>query len=213
MVLPFCASRFLLPVTELTRYETLVETVYSSFESRIFGVCGVCGAATRFDFDDPKASGSMDFPFLTCAVFGSLAGSLDGSEIVFGSPLGSGSLDGSFDGSGSLEGSGLLDGSFVGSGSLDGSFVGSLEGSETVVGSPLGSGSLDGSLEASGSLEGSPPSSCNNGNFLHSAVNFFGLHPKPTHDVPFTTSTISISFCSFNILQWILKSGVSVFVV
>lgn len=31
--LPLCAARFLLPVTVLTRYDTLVETVYSSFES------------------------------------------------------------------------------------------------------------------------------------------------------------------------------------
>ena len=186
-LLPFCAARFFLPVTVLTLYETLVDTVYSSFESAILGDCG---AATRFDFDEPNASGSRDFPE------GSLLGSLLGSDDVSGSDVGS--LLGSDDVSGSEVGS--LLGSLLGSDVL----LGSLEGSDD--GSPAGSGSLEGSATA-------VPMSCNNGNFLHSAVNFLGLHPKPTHDVPFTTNIISISFSSFNILQWILKSGVSVFVV
>lgn len=42
---------------------------------------------------------------------------------------------------------------------------------------------------------------CKSGKFRHVAFNFLGLHPKPTHDVPFTTATISISFLSFNIRQ------------
>jgi hypothetical protein len=177
----FCASRFLLPVAVLTRYDTLVETVYSSFESAILGFCG---AATRFDFDDPKASGSSDF------------------DLAFGSLDGSGSDLGSLEGSGSDLGS--LDGSGSDLGSLDGSDLGSLDGSSSDFGSLDGSGSDLGSLEGSGSLDGSgaaAPSSCKSGNFLHSAVNFFGLHPKPTHEVPFTTKAISISFCSFRILQ------------
>lgn len=129
-----------------------------------------------------------------------------------------GSLDGSGSATlGSLDGSGSAFGSLVGSGSADGSAT--LDLFLLLEGSPLGSlvGSLDGSDVGSGSLEGSgalsTPNSFNTGNFLHSAVNFFGLHPKPTQLVPFTTKTISISFCSFNILQWILKSGVRVFVV
>lgn len=170
----------------LTRYETLVETVYSSFDE---GILGVWSAATRFDFEEPDARGSRDF------ADGSLRGSDEGS--LFGS------LDGSDDGSlfGSLEGS--LAGSLLGSlaGSDDGSLFDSLAGSDE--------GSLLGSLDGSGNAA---PSSWSSGNFLHSAVSFFGLHPKPTQDVPLTTSTISISFCSFNILQWILNSGVRLFV-
>ena len=164
------------------------------------------GAATRFDFDEPRASGS-DFLLLSGSddgsgsLFGSEDGSLGGSGSLFGSEVGSGSLFGSGSDAGSEAGS--LFGSLFGS--LAGSPAGSLVGSE--LGSEVGSGSLAGFGAAS------KPISCNTGNFLHSAVNFFGLHPKPTHDVPFTTKTISISFCSFNIRQWILKSGVSVFVV
>lgn len=191
--------------------------MYSSFED---GIWGVCGAATRFDlnFDEPEATGSSDFARLLD--FGSLEGSgsdfgsLEGS----GSDLGSdfGSADDSLAGSGEagsavglLKGFGLAATSLEGSGeagsaetSLDGSGeAGSDFGSDfgSAVTSLLGSGSADPSLEGSGTAE--YPMSCNNGKFLHSAVSFFGLHPKPTHDVPFTTKTISISFCSFNILQ------------
>lgn len=169
LILPFSTARFLLPATELTRYETLVETVYSSLDEGAF----CWGDATRFDFDDAAVSCS-DFLLL-----GSLTLSGSGSAELSGDDVGSAILLGSADTSGAA--------------------VGSLE------------GSLDGSLE--GSAAASYPESCNSGNFLHSAVNFFGLHPKPTHDVPFTVKTISISFCSFNILQWILNSGVRVFVV
>lgn len=161
-ILPFWAARFRLPVTVLTRYETLVETVYSSLDE---GMLGVCGAATRFDFEDPSARGSRDFAEGSLLGSGSLFGSDDGS--LFGSELGSGSLLGSDEGSG-LAGS--LDGSLVGSGSLDGS------GADV-------------------------PGSKRSGNFLHSAVSFLGLHPNPTHDVPLTTSTISISLSSFKIRQ------------
>lgn len=42
---------------------------------------------------------------------------------------------------------------------------------------------------------------CNSGKFRHVAFNFLGLHPNPTHDVPFTIATISISFLSFRIRQ------------
>lgn len=175
--LPFSTARFRLPVTVLTRYETLVETVYSSFEDGIFDERDL-GEATRFDFEDPDARGSIDF--------GSLWGSLEGS--LFGSEAGSAAAGSDL---GSLAGSdfGSLAGSDFGSlaGSLDGSLLGSLDGSGAV---PLaGSGST------------SKPGSCNTGKFLHSAVNFFGRHPKPTQEVPFTTSAISISFCSFKILQ------------
>jgi hypothetical protein len=108
--LPFSAARFLRPVTELTRYETLVETVYSSLDDGIFGnAAEVCdGAATRFDFEEPRASGSAFLLLL-------------GSEVGSGLLLGSGSL--TLDGSGSLAGSGLLDGS----GSLEDSGSGSAE--------------------------------------------------------------------------------------
>lgn len=144
------------------------------------------GEATRFDFEEPEARGSM--------VLGSAFGSADALE---GSDLGSAALEGSDFGS--------LDGSDLGSAALEGSDLGSLEGSD--LGSLDGSGSDLGSLEGSGAtpLEGSgsasKPGSCNTGKFLHSAVSFFGRHPKPTHDVPFTTSAISISFCSFKIRQ------------
>ena len=157
--------------------------MYSSFD-------GVAledfGEATRFDFDEPDASGSIDF------------GSLTGSLLGFGSD--EGSPDGSLDGLGSDDGS--LEGSLDGLGSDDGSLEGSLDG--------LGSGSLLDLGSAATSLAGSEatslvgsgsPSSLRSGNFLHSAVNFFGLHPSPTHEVPFTTRAISISFCSFKILQ------------
>lgn len=42
---------------------------------------------------------------------------------------------------------------------------------------------------------------CRSGKFRHVEFNFLGLHPNPTHDVPLTTATISISFLSFNIRQ------------
>jgi hypothetical protein len=120
LILPFSAARFLLPATELTRYDTLVETVYSSFDDGILGCVPDCGAATRLDFDDAAVCCS-DF-LLT----GSEDGSLEGSE--------EGSLDGSEECS--------LDGSDDGSedGSLDGSEVGSLAGSD--VGSLAGSAAL-----------------------------------------------------------------------
>lgn len=166
---------------------TLVETVYSSLDD------GMSGDATRFVFDDPEAAASFGD---VCArgsalVIGSDFGSDDGSDV------GSATTD---DGSADEAGSGLLDGSADdGSGSAVDAFGSAEDGS--------GSGLLDGSADdGSGSLAGSAalPISCNNGNFLHSAVNFLGLHPNPTHDVPLTTKTTSISFCSFNILQWIL---------
>lgn len=180
--LPFSTARFRLPVTVLTRYETLVETVYSSFESGIFDESDF-GEATRFDFVDPEARGSIDL--------GSLLGSLEGS--LFGSEAGSalaGSLLGSEDGS--LAGSDF--------GSLAGSDFGSLAGS-AAAGSLLGSLEGSGAVPLAGSGSTSKPGSCNTGKFLHSAVNFFGRHPKPTQEVPFTTSAISISFCSFKIRQ------------
>lgn len=95
----------------LTRYETLVDTVYSSFE---FGIFGVCGAATRLDFDEPKARGSSDFE----------EGSDLGSATDFGSGSDLGSLDGSGSDLGSLEGSGSDFGSLEGSGSDEGSPAG-----------------------------------------------------------------------------------------
>jgi hypothetical protein len=163
-------------------------------EAAIFGwdTCD-CGAATRFDFEEPLERIQEFYVIVSSKKIIIILPSANGSDF--------------FDGSGSLEGSdegslfGSLTGSPLGSGSLEGSLAGSLEGSD------VGSGSLAGSGATL------LPMSCSNGNFLHSAVNFFGLHPNPTHDVPFTTITISISFSSFSILQCILYSGVSVFVV
>lgn len=168
LILPFSTARFLLPATELTRYDTLVETVYSSLDEGVFG----WGDATRFDFDDAAVSCS-DFLLL-----GSLTLSGSGSAELSGEDVGSALLEGSGSGSADVSGDGVGSALLFGSGSAE------------------ASGSLDGSAAAA-----SYPESCNSGNFLHSAVNFFGLHPKPTHDVPFTVKTISISFCSFNILQ------------
>lgn len=42
---------------------------------------------------------------------------------------------------------------------------------------------------------------CKSGKLRHVEFNFLGLHPNPTHDVPLTTATISISFLSFNMRQ------------
>ena len=64
-------ARFLRPILLLTRYETLVDTVYSSF--------GASAVATRFVFDAPDAgSGFEDGSLL-------LSGSLFGSAVDEGS--------------------------------------------------------------------------------------------------------------------------------
>lgn len=43
---------------------------------------------------------------------------------------------------------------------------------------------------------------CISGKLRHVAFNLRGRHPRPTQDVPFTTATISISFFSFKMRQW-----------
>lgn len=101
-----------------------------------------------------------------------------------------------------LGGSGMLVGSADVLGSLLGSAPGGsgiLLGSADVEGSPLGSGSLFGSCVGSGTAESEAaaavaPFSKITGKLRHFAVNWRGRQPKPTHDVPFTTIMISISF-------------------
>ena len=64
-------ARFLRPTLLLTRYETLVETVYSSF--------GASAVATRFVLEDPEAGSAFADGSLL------LSGWLCGSEVVVGS--------------------------------------------------------------------------------------------------------------------------------
>lgn len=110
LILPFSKARFLLPAVELTRYDTLVETVYSSLDEGALGC--TCGAATRLDFEEAAACCS-DFLLLgSDEASGSLMGSLVDSGV------GSGSADDSGDGSGSAEGSEVGSGSLAGSAAL-----------------------------------------------------------------------------------------------